>query len=75
MCICEFSCPIESRKGVDTPGNEITGSSKHPDMGVGGQTSVLWRSSTHSQPLSHHSLYCLGYFAIKLGILPLQMDS
>lgn len=40
MCVCEFICPVEARKGVDTPENEITGSSKHPDTGAGSHTGV-----------------------------------
>lgn len=76
ICVCEFICPVEARKGVDTPGNEITGSSKHPDMGAESHTDVSSEGAVDT--LTHWvigSLYCLGYFAIKLGILPLQMDS
>lgn len=40
MCVCEFICPVEARKGVNTPGNEITGSSKHPDMDAESHTDV-----------------------------------
>ncbi|KAL6048439.1 hypothetical protein STEG23_016864 [Scotinomys teguina] len=49
---CECISPAEAK---DPTGAEVTGVCEPPDVSVGNQTQVLWKSSTHCALTSHLS--------------------
>jgi hypothetical protein len=53
VCVCVCSHRSQKKKSVSPLGAGVTGSSEPCDVGAGNWPLVLWKSSKHSEPLSH----------------------